>query len=167
MREGPAVQLYFIFPAQSNGLDVVYYGTKPTIRLAWVTFGMSDRATTAALISEPDTVVGRSSLSQRHRTWPAVKASLVIASRLLPFLPSACCIPPPVRMQLSLWSALLAWTSVTSAYVPESTMSTDLLAMASLAKLAGSLADGSLEAHLAEQGVSQDCDILEVGIRRE
>ncbi|KAH6659725.1 tyrosinase [Truncatella angustata] len=70
-------------------------------------------------------------------------------------------------MQLSLWSPLLALTSVASAYNPESTLRTDFLAIASLAKLTGSIVDGSLKSHLAEQGVSQSCNILNVGIRRE
>ncbi|KAM0810934.1 putative Tyrosinase [Seiridium cardinale] len=61
----------------------------------------------------------------------------------------------------------LVLTSVAFAYVPESTLKTDLLAIASLANLAESIANGSLANHLAEQGVSQDCDILKVGIRRE
>ncbi|KAK6080982.1 tyrosinase central domain protein [Seiridium cupressi] len=61
----------------------------------------------------------------------------------------------------------LVLTSVAFAYVPESTLKTDILAIASLAKLAESIANGSLANHLAERGVSQDCDILKVGIRRE
>ncbi|KAK6214456.1 hypothetical protein LQW54_004363 [Pestalotiopsis sp. IQ-011] len=70
-------------------------------------------------------------------------------------------------MKPSPW-ALLALTSVaSSAYVPESTLSTDILAISSLAKLAATLADGTLVDLLAGEGVSQECNLLEVGIRRE
>lgn len=73
----------------------------------------------------------------------------------------------PFEMKPSPW-ALLALTSVaSSAYVPESTLSTDILAISSLAKLAATLADGTLVDLLAGEGVSQDCNLLEVGIRRE
>ncbi|KAI1877138.1 uncharacterized protein JN550_001210 [Neoarthrinium moseri] len=70
-------------------------------------------------------------------------------------------------MQLSIWAPLITLTSAACAYVPESTLATDTLAIASLAKLTASVADGSLKNQLKTKGVSQTCDLRNVAVRRE
>jgi hypothetical protein len=70
-------------------------------------------------------------------------------------------------MKLSSFVLLALTSAASSSYTPESTLSTDVLAIASLAKLAATVANGSLADLLAGHGVSQDCNILEVGVRRE
>jgi tyrosinase len=70
-------------------------------------------------------------------------------------------------MQPSLCASLLVLTSVTSAYVPESTTGTDNLAAESLAKLTAAVLDGSLKEELASKDVPQTCTIENAAVRRE
>lgn len=70
-------------------------------------------------------------------------------------------------MHVSLASLLLVTLPLTSAYTPASTFGSDLLAAQSLIRLGASVADGSLKAKLATEGVPQTCTIDKISIRRE
>lgn len=52
-------------------------------------------------------------------------------------------------------------------FVPEPTDGTDMLAEQSLSNLRDAVADGSLQAKLAERGVAQTCSLENAAIRRE
>ena len=72
-------------------------------------------------------------------------------------------------MQISAWTLALALTPAlrASAYMPESTNATDLLATEALSNLIASVGNGSLARELASHNVSQTCDISQAGVRRE
>lgn len=142
----------------ANRYGSVYEACRPADGILLARCG---RALVSFHIFEPVTVVGTLSFHVSDLT--------LLSGRCPSCIPFQAALhrPRSVNMQLSFWTPLLVLTSVASAYTPESTLSTDFLAIASLAKLAGSVADGSLKKHLAQQGVSQDCNLLTVGVRRE
>jgi hypothetical protein len=53
------------------------------------------------------------------------------------------------------------------AYVPESTLATDLLAVKSLARLVESVENGELKRQLSSRGVNQSCTLSQLAVRRE
>ncbi|KAH8896868.1 Di-copper centre-containing protein [Thozetella sp. PMI_491] len=66
---------------------------------------------------------------------------------------------------LRLW--VIALAALSFAYIPESTVATDLLAAQSLATLIGSIQSGSLGKYLSTRGVKQSCGIGKAIARRE
>jgi hypothetical protein len=70
-------------------------------------------------------------------------------------------------MNLLYFTLLFPLVAIIKAYVPESTLATDLEAVKSLANLIGAFESGELKKHLRTLSVDQSCSISQLAVRRE